>query len=155
MAYTPSSPITGAAQAGFTSPTYTLVADNAPSINAKQWYVSALGGTQVGVAVHSISVPFTLAVFKPAVMATLGTPNPSTGIIYNVKRNVYKFNVRKGVTVLAGQPPQIMLINCSMEVPAGADVSDPANVKAAISALIGALNNQASGIGDTAQNGSI
>lgn len=38
-------PLTGAAQTGFTAPTYTLTLDVNPAQNAKQWAVTALGGT--------------------------------------------------------------------------------------------------------------
>lgn len=50
--------LTGAEQTGFTSPTYTTAADNAPDFNAKQVAVTAVGGTQAGVTAHSVSSPF-------------------------------------------------------------------------------------------------
>lgn len=59
MSFTLTSPITGAAQTGFTSPTYTLTSDLAPDNNGKQVAVTALGGTQVGVTTHSVAAPFT------------------------------------------------------------------------------------------------
>jgi len=65
-------PVTGAAQTGLTSPTYTLVADIAPDVNGRQWAVSALGGTQTGVRTHSASDPFTITVMRPKVFQSLG-----------------------------------------------------------------------------------
>lgn len=155
MTITVTSPITGAAQTGLTSPTYTLTADTPPNPNGKQNAVTALGGTQTGVTVHSVAAPFTVACFRPAIFKQLGKASPTTGIISNVPRNVYKVNTRKGVLPLAGQPYQTMLVTTTIEVPAGADLADAANVRAALSAHIGALSQQSAGIGDTAVSGII
>lgn len=149
------SPVTGAAQTGFTSPTYTLVADVAPDSNGKQQAVSAIGGTQTGVVISSVSLPFTLTVTKPKSLKTLGTPNPVTGVISNIPRNAYTVLTRKGVQVLAGgnTPPVPMIVRTTIEIPAGADTVDAANVRAALSLHIGALTQQSAGIGDTATSG--
>jgi hypothetical protein len=72
-----------------------------------------------------------------------------------VPKNVYKLLTRKGVLPLAGQPYQVMLISTQIEVPAGADLVSPAEVRAALSAHIGALSQQSAGIGDTAVSGII
>lgn len=153
MAFSLTSPITGSAQTGLTSPTYTHVADVAPDSNGKQVAVTALGGTQTGVTAHSVASPFTLTFWKDKVSKVLGSPNPTTGVIANVPRNRYKLITRKGVLPLAGQPYVPMLITTSIEVPAGADTADSANVRAALSAHIGALSQQSAGIGDTANSG--
>jgi hypothetical protein len=153
MAFTLTSPITGAAQTGFTAPTYTIVTDVAPDSNGKQVAVTALGGTQAGVIAHSVAAPFTLTVVKPKALRQLGTPNPATGIVSSVPRNVYKFIVRKGVLPLAAQPYATMLVTTTIEVPAGADLADAANVRAALSAMIGALTQQSAGLGDTTVSG--
>jgi hypothetical protein len=153
MAIALSSPITGAAQTGFTSPTYTLTADNAPDFNGKQYAVTALGGTQASVVAHSVSCPFTISFFKPKVFRSLGKANPTTGIVKDVPRNTYKQIVRKGVLPLAGQSYQNMQITVTVDVPAGADSADPSNVRAAFSAAIGSLSQIASGFGDTAVSG--
>lgn len=145
-----SSPVTGAAQTGLTSPTYTLIADSPPDWNGKQYAVSALGGTQTGVVFHSGSCPFTISYFRPKVWRVLGKPNPTTGLIKDVPRNTFKQIVRKGVLPLAGQPYQNMQITVTVDVPAGADTADPANVRAAFSAAIGALSQVSAGFGDTA-----
>lgn len=155
MTITVTSPVTGTAQTGLTSPTYTLTADVAPSSNGKQNAVTALGGTQTGVTTHSVASPFTISAFRPANLKGLGTPNPSTGIIANVQNNTYKVITRKGVTPLAGQPIRTMIITSTIEVPAGSDLADAANVRAALSAHIGALSQQSAGIGDTAVSGII
>lgn len=153
MAITIPLSITGGAQTGFTSPTYTTVVDTPPDINAKQNVVTALGGTQVGVTVHSVGSPFTVAVFRPKVLRTLGSPNPVTGIVANVPTNTYKVIVRKGALPLAGQPPRTIILNCTMDVPAGVDTASPAELRGAISALVGTLNGISAGLGDTTVNG--
>jgi len=143
------SPVTGSAQTGFTSPTYTVVADTAPTSSGKQWAVTAIGGTQTGVRTHSASDPFTITFERPATVRSAPIPNPVTGVIGNVPRNTYKTRVRKGVLPAAGQNPQVMLQTGVFDVPAGADLADPANVRAGTSLFIGALNQQSAGWGDT------
>lgn len=148
-----STPVTGAAQTGLTSPTYTVVSDQAPDVNAKQWAVTALGGTQTGVVPHSIASPFTLTFWKPKVLKILGIPNPTTGILSNVPSNVMALVTRKGVTPLAGQATRVMQIDTKISVPAGADTADTSNVRAALSAHIGALQQISAGLGDTVVTG--
>lgn len=153
MTFTVTSPITGAAQTGFTSPTYTLTADNAPDNNGKQNAVTAVGGTQVGVTSHSVASPFTQTFTRPKFFKYLGKPNPTTGLIKDVPRNTYKFITRKGVTPYADQPYVNMQITTIIDVPAGSDTYDAPNVRAALSAHIGALWQQPAGAGDTIVNG--
>lgn len=153
MTYGVTSPVTGAAQTGLTSPTYTLTSDVAPDINGKQHAVTALGGTQAGVDTSSVSRPFSLTFIRPKQLKQLGNANPVTGVISNVPRNVYKLITRKGVSPLAGQPSQTMVITTTIEVVAGSDVADSANVRAALSLHVGALSQQSAGVGDTAISG--
>lgn len=155
MAVTITSPITGAAQTGFTSPTYTLTTDNAPDNNGKQYAVTAIGGTQAGVTTHSVASPFTVTVTRPKVFKNLSKPNPTTGLIKDVPRNPYNVLTRKGVTPYSGQPYQTMLIKSVVDVPAGSDTYDPSNVRAAIAAHIGALWQISAGLGDTTVTGII
>lgn len=145
--------VTGSAQTGFTTPGYTLTADNPPDNNAKQSAVTALTGTQSGASAHSVSQPFLISVWKPKVMAVLGKPNPTTGLIANIPMNQYKVITMKGVLPQAGQPFRNMIIRTIIEVPAGADVAAPADIRAALSAHIGMLSAQSAGVGDTAING--
>jgi hypothetical protein len=155
MSWTLTTPITGAAQTGFTSPTYTHVADVAPDINGKQVAITALGGTQAGVTAHSVASPFTITFVRPKVFRVLGKPNPVTGLVKDVPRNTYKTITRKGVLPLAGQPYANLQITTIIEVPAGSDTADPANLRAALSAHIGALSQQSAGVGDTTVSGVI
>ncbi len=151
--FNPTSPVTGAAQTGLTSPTYTITVDTAPAPNAKQWAITALGGTQTGVDAHSVARPFTLTMFKPLVARVLGVINALTGRVSNVPMNVYTVITRKGVTPLAGQPSVTAVLETRLAIPAGADIADPANLRAALSAHFGAIAQQSAGIGDTTVNG--
>lgn len=153
MAYSLSSPVTGAAQTGLTTPTYTVVADTPPNANSKQYAVTALGGTQTGVLAHSVSSPFTMAMFRPANPQVLKPVNPVTGVLSAVPMNTYKVNTRKGVIPLAGQASKTMTVTTIIEVPAGADTADANSVRAALSAHIGQLSQATAGIGDTTVNG--
>lgn len=153
MSFSPTTPITGTAQTGFTSPTYTIAADTAPSNNGKQFAVTALGGTQTGAVAHSIAAPFTITYVRPVNLRVLGTPDPVTGVVRNVPRNTHKVIVRKGVLPLAGQPYTTLVAALTIDVPVGSDTADAANIRAALSALIGVLSQQSAGIGDTLVTG--
>lgn len=153
MSITIPTSLTGSAQTGFTTPTYTTVVDQAPDVNSKQNAVTVIGGTQAGVDAHSVARPFTITVSRPRQFQALGKPNPTTGLIASVPRNTYKILVRKGVTPLAGQPSQIAMGRFELEVPAGSDVADPANLRALLSAMIGTLSSVSAGLGDTGVSG--
>lgn len=154
MSFAPSSPFTGAAITGLTSPTYTIVSDTPPSAVSKQYAVSALGGTQTGVNVHSISSPFTLTMFRPANFKVLGQPN-SSGTIRSFPQNRFEVLTRKGVSVLANQPIQTAMLRTSFSIPAGSDTYDVVNLKAMISAHIGMLWAIAQGLTDTVTTGTL
>lgn len=146
------SPVTGQPQTGLTSPTYTVVQDTAPNAAGKQWAVTALGGTQTGVTTHSVASPFTINFERPAVLKMLGQPSLN-GFIANVPSNTYKVIVRKGVVPAVNQPARPMIVRVSVDVPAGADTYDAANVRAALSAAFGALVQQSAGFGDMTVTG--
>ncbi len=142
-------PVTGSAQTGFTAPTYTVVADTPPNAYSKQWAVTALGGTQVGVDVHGASKPFTFTASRPQQVKSAPVVNPNTGVMGPSPRNVYSFLTRKGAVPGTSQNPQIMLIRTEVSVVAGTDLLEPEDVRAGLSLHIGALTQQSAGIGDT------
>jgi hypothetical protein len=146
------SPVTGSAQTGLTSPTYTIVSDTPPNINSKAYAVTALGGTQTGVDIHQASKPFQLIVQRPANIRVAPLPNVVTGVMPTSPRNVYTVMVRKGAIPLAGQAPQILMLRCDFSVAAGQDLAEPEEIRAALSLLIGTLSQQSAGIGDTLIN---
>ncbi len=153
MSFAPASPVTGAAVSGLTSPTYTIAADTAPSINGKQYAVTALGGTQTGVDVNTVSKPFSISFFRPASLRALPQANPVTGIVKNVPMNTYKLITRKGVAPAANQSIMTARITTVIEVPAGSDTYEPEDIRAMISAHFGVGSAQADGISQTVLTG--
>jgi hypothetical protein len=63
--------------------------------------------------------------------------------------NVYKWNVRKGLEVLSGQPRQVGLFELTISLPAGSDIQDPESVRAALSLLFGTAWAESANIGTT------
>lgn len=155
MSFAPASPITGATVAGLTSPTYTIVTDVAPSINGKQYAVTALGGTQTGVDINTVSKPFSVSFFRPSTLKTLPQANPVTGVIKNVPMNTYKLITRKGASPAANQIPIVARVTTIIEVPAGTDTYEPEELRAMLSNHFGVGWAQASGIADTVITGVI
>lgn len=154
MSISLASPVTGGAQTGFTSPTYTIATDIYPGgVNGKQYAVTALGGTQTGVRAHAVSDPFTIAFTRPGNPKVLPSASPVTGRYGNIPKNSYSVIVRKGMNYAANQAPEIGLMRMYCEVPAGADAYDSANVRAMNSLAIGALSAQSAGWGDTQVTG--
>lgn len=155
MAFAPTTPITGSAQTGLTSPTYTIVVDSNPDNNGKQFYVSALGGTQTGVLPHSVAAPFTVSAFRPKTLKSLAPVNPVTGVLRAVPMNTYKVITRKGVLPLAGQSFKTAMIKTELDIPAGSDQADPLSLRAMISAHIGLLQQASNALGETVLTGTI
>lgn len=153
MTWAPVSPITGAAVAGLTSPTYTFVWDVAPSINGKQFAVTALGGTQTGVDVNTVSKPFTTSFFRPPALKTLPQANPVTGVIKSVPVNTYKLITRKGAAPAANQTNTTCRITTVIEVFAGTDTYEPEDLRAMVSLHFGTGWTTATGIADTIISG--
>lgn len=153
MTWSPTSPVTGGAQTGFTSPTYTLTLDTAPDVNGRQHAVTAIGGTQTGVRAHSVSDPFTVTFTRPKVPKTLPTPNPVTGKYSTIPRNTYGLIIRKGVNFAANNAPDVCIARLTIDVPAGTDAYDSNNIRALASLLVGLLSQQSAGAGDTLISG--
>lgn len=152
MTITVNSPITGSAQTGLTSPTYTTVADTAPAANIRQWAVTALDGTQSGVRPHSASAPFILRAQRPLVYKGL-SPLGSNGILRSVPRNTLKLGVLKSVIPLADQAPVVAQLWLTWDVPAGTAEADANSLMAMASCLFGWVADQSAGIGDAARTG--
>jgi len=149
MAYSPSSPVTGATVSGLTSPTYTLTAMAAPAPTGTAHAVTALGGTQTGVAAHSIASPFTVTFWRPATYKSLSVVNPVTGMLQRIPYNKYRFTGQKGVIPLAGQPSVPIKWRLEIDVPAGSDTADANSIRALASFIGGLLWANGSGLADT------
>jgi hypothetical protein len=129
-----SSPVTGTSLSGLTTPTYTIVPDTAPGLNGKQWAVSALGGTQTGVAPNSVGAPFTATYSRPTSFRTASDGVLSAqGIIADCPTNRFKRIVRKAVNVNDEGGSAIMWIETTYHVPVNSTIADPTGVKACMS----------------------
>jgi len=147
-----SSPVTGAAQTGFTSPTYTVTADQPPQANAKQWAVTAVSGAGNTPRLHANGDPFTATYFKPLVYKFLGILN-AVGIPTRVPRNVDKWVFRKGVLPHTSLNPQPAIVTITIDRPAGCEANNPVDLRALLSFAYGVVSQQAAGNGDTVVSG--
>jgi hypothetical protein len=125
----------------------------APDVNGKQHAVTAIGGTQAGVRTHSVSDPFTVTYARPKNMKTLPGPNAVTGKYASVPMNTHSIIVRKGVNFAANNAPLVCISREYIDVPAGSDAYDAANIRALTSLKSGILFQQAAGVGDTLVSG--
>ncbi len=153
-AFSPDLSITGSAQTGLTSPTYTWVSDLAPDSLSKQWAVSALGGTQTNVRVHTAGDPFTVKITRGRYQ-NLPVPNPVNGSYGNVPMNRIEILARKGVYIDSNSTLRAMNLRLIAEIPAGAEVADAINIRAACSNLFGLIAEESADLGDTYVSGII
>lgn len=152
MTWSPDASTTGGAQTGFTSPTFTLVDDLAPVVNAKQKTCTALGGTQGTAVANSASLPFTATFFKPASMKQLPAANPITGQRGQIPNNQYKLVIRKGGYAASGVPVTL-IARLSIDVPAGMETYNADDVRSFASFLVGLLSEESADLGDTLVTG--
>lgn len=150
--FNPASPVTGATQTGFTSPTYTFVSESAPDVNGKQSVVTAVGGTQTGVTVSSVSAPARFTWWRPRVFKQPSGYNTSSGRYDKVPMNVHKLVTAKAAAVASGQTV-VNMATTIFEIGAASETYDAPNVRALVSLHIGVLNANAAGIGDTLTSG--
>jgi hypothetical protein len=156
MPWSPDGSTTGAAQTGFTSPTYTLGSDLAPDSNSRQLVVTAVGGTQAGVRTSAAGDPFTLLIRKDRSYKTLPSRNPATGAYSgSIPKNKIEILGRKGVYIDADQNIQVAHLRLIAELPAGCEVRDPANVRALVSMVLGTLAEESADYGDSLITGVI
>jgi hypothetical protein len=148
MTWSPDLTVTGAAQTGFTTPTYTLVADLAPDVSSRQWVVTACGGTQTGARVSTAGDPFTLTIrrspYKPRPIA-----NPVNGSYGNVPMNRIEVLGRKGVYIDSANTIREARIRLIAELPAGSESTDAVNIRALASMFLGQVAEEAADYGDS------
>lgn len=152
MSLNPSSPVTGAAVTGLTSPTYTLTEDvNGP--NNRVFFVTALGGTQTNVETHSASSPYSISISRPKTVKVLPRAN-AQGNYPSVPMNEYRVVFRKGCTIngtVVGVAQEVPITaELKIRLPAGFELStnDPEEAKALFSLIGGFLYANASGLYD-------
>lgn len=149
------SPVTGQAITGLTSPTYTLVQDGAlpPGVSIG-WYVSALGGTQTGVNAHSIANPFTISWKNPKSLVSPGSVDVTGVYRAPTRRNHYEMLIRKGAAPISGQSPRTNFVKTTFDIEAGCETTSQNELAAALSLAIGALTQIRDGILTTLVTGS-
>lgn len=152
MPWSPDTSITGATVTGLTNPTYTNVEDVPPVANARQITVTALGGTQTDVDANTVSKPFTATFYKPTALKSLPAANPLSGLRGSVPNNQYRLVVRKGGDC-AADTPAVAIARLTIDVPAGMETYDAANVRALVSFLVGLLTEESDGLADTLLTG--
>jgi hypothetical protein len=151
MTWSPDSSTTGGAITGFTTPTFTLVDDTAPVVNAKQKTVSAIS-TMGAATANTVSKPFSATFYKPAQVKTLPAANPITGLRGAVPNNQYKLIIRKGGYASA-DVPVTAICRLTIDVPAGMDSYNPDELKAMVSFLVGILNEESNDLAETLLTG--
>jgi hypothetical protein len=155
MTWSPDSSITGAAQTGLTSPTFTIASDLAPDANSRQYVVTSLGGTQTGVRASSAGDPFTATIRKDKVYKALPARNPVNGAYGNVPMNKTELLVRKGVYIDSDNTIRNANLRVIAELPAGSEVTDSANIRALASFALGLLAEESADFGDSLVTGII
>lgn len=142
MSLSLTTPVTGAAQTDFTSPTYTLTESRAVDSNGRLYVVSAIGGTQTGVTVNSVGAPFTLNIWIPKVFKTI-TASVATLVGFSklVPKNEWVVKTTKAVEVNALQGSSQAEIVTYIRIPVGAFTTSSglANIRAMHSLHLGAL----------------
>jgi len=146
--WSPDSTITGAAQTGLTTPTYTLAVDLAPDANSRQYVVTALGGTQTGARASSAGDPFT-ALVRVGPYRALGPQNPVNGAYGNVPMNKVEILCRKGMHIDSAGTIRVGNLRIIAELPAGSETNDPVNIRALCSFAIGLLTEESQDYGDS------
>lgn len=154
MTWSPDSSITGSTQTGLTNPTYTVGADLAPDANSRQYVVTALGGTQTDVRASTAGDPFT-ATIRRAPYKAIPPKNPVNGSYGNIPLNRTEILVRKGLQVDSDDVLRTGNFRFIAELPAGSEVNDAVNIRAAVSFLIGLLTEESADLGDSLVTGVI
>lgn len=152
MALAISTPVTGSAITGLTSPTYGVTIDQALTPNAMQYAVNNIGGTQTGVDVSSVDAPFTMTLVRPLQWKTYRDNKVGAAPAMNRITVV----VRKNVTTLDAEGNEIKgvaYVTTTYHVVAGAQIQDPYKVKALFSASAGLNDQKLIGIFDTLVSG--
>jgi len=143
------SPITGSAQTGFSSPSATIVR-GAQKANGVDFAVTALSGMGSSTS-NTASSPFVVSVEKPV---SIKTPKVSAaGIVYSPGRNRHRIATLKGMAAIASFPSIPGIAETFIAVPAGAEEGDPNNIRAMISVHIGVLQQYSAALGDQVVSG--
>jgi hypothetical protein len=134
-------PTTAATSSQLTAATYTFGDDLALDGRSRVAVVTALGGTQVGVTVHTVDAPKQIVFKKPAQFLQPSGFNVTSGRYSKVPKNVHRVIGKFSAQVAAGQT-EIIPMELSIGIPAGAMAFDRKNVEASIIAFVKGIDNQ-------------
>lgn len=137
-----------------TLPTYSFVPGVSKDIAAKAYTCSALGGTQSGVAIHSLEKPKEVIFKRFAQYMRAAKYNSLTKLFGVVPKNTISIIGRGGVSISADQV-EIMSVRVDIAVPSKAEAYDPANVEATTLMTLQATINQLAAILDASRSGTI
>lgn len=153
MSLTITGTIAGTAVTGAAAPVFTPIEDSSAGPNFRRWYITTVASANSATA-HSVSHPFYVELHRPSAFKPQPQFDPTGTRVVNgpVGRNTYKLRVIKGVTPASGLFG-VVLIETLIHVPAGADVNDAANVRAALSVLGGLFIEDPAGLAETPING--
>lgn len=144
-----SSPITGAPCTDYlTSPTYTVSATSGPVQNSRSAVVTALGGTQANVGVHSVDGPFQIIYTWPNPFKTVGQLVAGLFGKVSVPKNKAVLTLKKNTSV-SSEAADDTLIRIEVIVPVGSALFAPNEVAAAISCAAGVFYADADEIAKT------
>jgi len=146
--------ITGSAITGLTSPTYTVASATGPDVNSKRGIISALGGTQTDVRVHTVSDPFDVTVWAPKVPKALPAI-AANGVRPTPPMNSHSVVVRKGLIPSADLSAISSPMMLKWDTPAGAESYDTNNLAAQFSAMAGFCAAMVSSLLDNTKTGSV
>jgi hypothetical protein len=116
--------------------------------------VSALGGTQTNVRAHGAGDPFSVLIRREPYKAR-PSPNPINGAYPNVPLNRTEILQRKGVYIDSSNTVRVMNLRLIAEIPAGAELVDAINIRAAVSNMLGLLAEESDDYGHTLVTGII
>lgn len=155
MSLTVTSPITGVALTGLTTPTFTLASDSPPDLNSYRYVITALGGTQTGATAQTgADNPFDLTLQRAPTLRQGPSVDSLNRIIGQPGRNITRISGRKGMRVNSASSQRFpAYIRVEISIPAGAESVDPAEIKSFLSMEFGAMYNNAQGICDTVITG--
>lgn len=134
-------PTTASTTPVITGGTYTFVPDLPADNRSRVAVISAVGGTQTGVSIHTAEAPKQFITKRPASIAQPSGFNTTTGRYSKVPKNVTRVIFRGSAKVSANQW-EVIPITLDLPIPAGAESFDRANVDASVLAFITGLYDQ-------------
>lgn len=155
------SPVSGVAVTGFTSPTFTIVQDTSVPAGQKQWLVTARGGTQGAGAgdVHTLNSPFTITLKRPGVLRSMSKTLAEAVGLSKGPLNDYTLLIRKSekVNAVGGRVVNMAKVTFSVAPETASQAPGYDDIRGMMSVLGGILGSATylNGLTDTFIDGSL